>query len=96
MLKKRYQAPLIFEVENRLTASEIRYALSVKIKLEVRMHPAMPKAPGKPTYSTMDFTPNPEIALVMLVSPLMGENHFALCSGFNVEAMKDQYCEVSN
>ncbi len=38
----------------------------------------LPNAPGKPTDFTTRLTPNPAKALVILVNPLIGLNHFAL------------------
>ena len=64
--------------KHKLTASEIVYAFSVKIKLVTKIAPERPKAPGNPIFSTNDLIPNPDTALVILVKPLIGENHLAL------------------
>jgi hypothetical protein len=74
-----------------LTASAREYAVSVKIKLEIKMNPATINAPGNPTFSTRALTVRPAAALVKLVNPLIGENHFELWSGVKIDAMKDQY-----
>ena len=74
-----------------LTSSDILYALSVNINEKIRINPAVPRHPHRPILSTMELTHKPAKALVILVNPLIGENHFALSSGVEIELMNDQY-----